>query len=233
MRQNGEEQKVKKGRNKRMKSKNLNKKRRMAAAVFCLALAMGMTGCVKTTEKREAEEENATQESEWEKEEPVTAKEAKPEPDKEEQADNVEKPEPDKEEQADNVEKSEPDKEEQADNVEKPAAAENILDKAKGTEFLGGKVQNPQADGMTLAQTTIVDENGSVTMLDMKDAKRISVKFTPDTKVEHWTIQGGGAGIDMQAAEVSDLEEGMGVEVEGYYEEETFVAVKVIMEEYV
>ncbi len=191
----------------------------MAAAVFCLALAMGMTGCVKTTEKREAEEENATQESEWEKEEPVTAKEAKPEPDKEEQADNVEKPEPDKEEQA--------------DNVEKPAAAENILDKAKGTEFLGGKVQNPQADGMTLAQTTIVDENGSVTMLDMKDAKRISVKFTPDTKVEHWTIQGGGAGIDMQAAEVSDLEEGMGVEVEGYYEEETFVAVKVIMEEYV
>ena len=180
---------------------------------------MGMTGCVKTTEKREAEEENATQESEWEKEEPVTAKEAKPEPDKEEQADNVEK--------------SEPDKEEQADNVEKPAAAENILDKAKGTEFLGGKVQNPQADGMTLAQTTIVDENGSVTMLDMKDAKRISVKFTPDTKVEHWTIQGGGAGIDMQAAEVSDLEEGMGVEVEGYYEEETFVAVKVIMEEYV
>ncbi len=219
MRQNGEEQKVKKGRNKRMKSKNLNKKRRMAAAVFCLALAMGMTGCVKTTEKREAEEENATQESEWEKEEPVTAKEAKPEPDKEEQADNVEKPEPDKEEQA--------------DNVEKPAAAENILDKAKGTEFLGGKVQNPQADGMTLAQTTIVDENGSVTMLDMKDAKRISVKFTPDTKVEHWTIQGGGAGIDMQAAEVSDLEEGMGVEVEGYYEEETFVAVKVIMEEYV
>ncbi len=86
---------------------------------------------------------------------------------------------------------------------------------------------------MTLAQTTIVDENGSVTMLDMKDAKRISVKFTPDTKVEHWTIQGGGAGIDMQAAEVSDLEEGMGVEVEGYYEEETFVAVKVIMEEYV
>ena len=191
----------------------------MAAAVFCLALAMGMTGCVKTTEKREAEEENATQESEWEKEEPVTAKEAKPEPDKEEQADNVEK--------------SEPDKEEQADNVEKPAAAENILDKAKGTEFLGGKVQNPQADGMTLAQTTIVDENGSVTMLDMKDAKRSSVKFTPDTKVEHWTIQGGGAGIDMQAAEVSDLEEGMGVEVEGYYEEETFVAVKVIMEEYV
>lgn len=177
----------------------------MAAAVFCLALALGMTGCVKTTEKREAEEENATQESEWEKEEPVTAKEAKPEPDKEEQA----------------------------DNVEKPAAAENILDKAKGTEFLGGKVQNPQADGMTLAQTTIVDENGSVTMLDMKDAKRISVKFTPDTKVEHWTIQGGGAGIDMREAAVSDLEAGMGVEMDGYYEGETFVATRVIMEEYV
>ena len=85
----------------------------------------------------------------------------------------------------------------------------------------------------SLAQTTLMDEEGMVTLLDVKDAKKIPVKFTADTKVEHWTIQGGGAGIDMRAAEVSDLEEGMGVEVEGYYEEETFVAVKVIMEEYV
>lgn len=101
------------------------------------------------------------------------------------------------------------------------------------TEYLGGKVQNPREDGMTLAQTTLTDEDGMVTLLDVKDAKKIPVKFTSDTKVEHWTIQGGGAGIDMQNAAASDLREGMGVEVEGYFDGETFVATRVIMEEYV
>ena len=37
----------------------------------------------------------------------------------------------------------------------------------------------------------------------------------------------------MREAAVSDLEEGMGVELEGYYEGETFVATRVIMEVYV
>lgn len=39
--------------------------------------------------------------------------------------------------------------------------------------------------------------------------------------------------IDMRDAGVSDLEEGMGVELEGYYDGDTFVATRVIMEEYV
>lgn len=104
---------------------------------------------------------------------------------------------------------------------------------SEGKEHLGGKVQNPQTDGMTLAQTTLTDEEGMVTLLEVKDAKKIPVKFTADTKVEHWTIQGGGAGIDMRDAAVYELEEGMGVELEGYYEGETFVATRVIMEEYV
>ena len=51
--------------------------------------------------------------------------------------------------------------------------------------------------------------------------------------MEHWTIQGGGAGIDMREAALSDLEEGMSVELEGYYEAGTFVATRVIMEIYV
>ncbi len=104
---------------------------------------------------------------------------------------------------------------------------------AQGTEHLGGKVQNPQADGMTSAQTTLADEEGMVTLLDVQDAKKIPVKFTEETKIEHWIIQGGGAGIDMQNAAVSDLKEGMGVELEGYFEGEIFVATKVIMEDYV
>lgn len=104
---------------------------------------------------------------------------------------------------------------------------------SQGTEHLGGKVQSPQADGMILAQTTLLDEDGMVTLLEVKDAKKIPVRFTADTKAEHWIIQGGGAGIDMKEASLSDLEEGMGVELEGYFEGETFVAARVIIEEYV
>lgn len=106
------------------------------------------------------------------------------------------------------------------------------LNRAEGTESLGGTVQSPQEDGMILAQTTVSDEDGMVTLLNVEDAKKIPVKFTADTKVEHWTIQGGGAGIDMQEASFSDLEEGQGVEVEGNFEGETFVAARVIIEVY-
>ncbi len=104
------------------------------------------------------------------------------------------------------------------------------IDFAKGEEHLGGKVQNPSADGMTLARTTVMEGN-SVILLEEKDAEKIPVQFTADTKVERWTIQGGGANIDMQAAAVSDLKAGMGVELVGRFEGETFVASKVIIEE--
>lgn len=110
--------------------------------------------------------------------------------------------------------------------------AGQTLNRAEGTESLGGKVQSPREDGMILAQTTLTDEEGMVTLLEVKDARKIPVKFTADTKVEHWTIQGGGAGIDRQEASFSDLEEGQGVEIEGNFEGETFVAARVIIEEY-
>ena len=114
-----------------------------------------------------------------------------------------------------------------------PEEEEHTVTTLQGTEHLGGKVQDPQADGMTFAQTTLLDEDGMVTLLDVEDAKKIPVKFTEDTKIEHWIIQGGGAGIDMQDAAVSDLKDGMSVELEGYFDGETFVATKVIMEDYV
>lgn len=125
-------------------------------------------------------------------------------------------------------------------SMEDTRQPEQIADEEEGTEgqgqdteYLSGKVQSPQEDGMTLAQTTITDEEGMVTLLEVKDARKIPVKFTADTRVEHWIIQGGGADIDMKEAAFSDLEEGQGVEVEGYFEGEDFVAVKVIIEEYV
>lgn len=106
------------------------------------------------------------------------------------------------------------------------------INASQAAEHLGGKVQSPRADGMILAQTTLVDEEGMVTLLEVEDARKIQVRFTADTKVEHWIIQGGGAGIDMKEAAFSDLEEGQGVELEGYFDGEEFVAAKVIIEVY-
>ncbi len=85
---------------------------------------------------------------------------------------------------------------------------------------------------MSFAQTMLVGVDCLVTLVDEKDAKKISVKFTADTKVEHWVIQGGGAGIDMQDAAVSDIKAGQGVELEGNYEGDIFVAARVLIEEY-
>lgn len=122
--------------------------------------------------------------------------------------------------------------EETEQDADETEPAGQTLNRAEGTESLGGKVQSPKEDGMILAQTTVSDEDGMVTLLNVEDAKKIPVKYTADTKVEHWTIQGGGAGIDRQEASFSDLEEGQGVEVEGNFEGEIFVATRVIIEVY-
>lgn len=197
-----------------------------------LAVILGLTGCAgpeevsvgaheDTSAERGAETEtdgepkdvkegndgtdtDETQAGEWKREEPVSGKEPETE-----HAENDHR------------------------EPEEPEGAGQAVRAPEGTQHLGGKVQSPQTDGMTLAQTTLMNEDNTVTLVDDKDAKKIPVRFTDDTKVEHWTISGGGAGIDMRDASVSDLEEGMGVELEGYYDGDTFVATRVIMEEYV
>ncbi len=164
-------------------------------------------------EGNDGTETDETQEGEWKREEPVSGKEPETE-----HAENDHR---------------EPEEPEGAGQTEEQQGAGQAVRAPEGTQHLGGKVQSPQTDGMTLAQTTLMNEDNTVTLVDDKDAKKIPVRFTDDTKVEHWTISGGGAGIDMRDAGVSDLEEGMGVELEGYYDGDTFVATRVIMEEYV
>lgn len=125
-------------------------------------------------------------------------------------------------------------KDDQADDQADQSAPRKIV-RSEGTEHLGGKVQSVSDDGMIVAQTTVMGEgedDGMVTLVDEKDAKKIPVKFTADTKVEHWIIQGGGAGIDMRDAALSDLKSGMGVELEGDYEGENFIATRILIEEY-
>ena len=171
-----------------------------------LAVILGMTGCAETVQE-EGKKPNipVAQEGEWTREEPVPV-------------------------QGKELEETQESGSEVAKEPEKEGQEVMV---SQEREHLGGKVQEPQADGMMLAQTTLLDGDGMVILLDVEDAKKIPVKFTEDTKVEHWTIQGGGAGIDMRDVSVTDLEEGMGVELEGQFDGETFVAARVIIEVYV
>lgn len=184
----------------RKEGSRMKKRKWMAAVGVMLSVGIMMTGCGKTQEPASTLE---VQEISMEEEEP-TAREAHSA--EEEQT----------EQGADKTAEEEPEGQK--------------IDFAEGDEHLGGKVQNPSAEGMTLAQTTVMD-GSSVILLEEKDAEKIPVQFTADTEVERWTIQGGGAKIDMKAAAVSDLKAGMGVELVGRFEGETFVASKVIIEE--
>ena len=205
------------------------KNRKLIATVgVMLSLGMMMAGCAGTDEKPQAEvremsmeDVNEANDTEPDAGETDETKDAEPDADEVNETEETEM-EAGKTEEV----KQDTSETDETDGVQ-------TMKPSQGTEHLGGKVQSPQADGMILAQTTLVDEEGMVTLLEVKDAKKIPVIFTADTKAEHWIIQGGGAGIDMKEASLSDLEENMGVELEGYFEGETFVATRVIIEEYV
>lgn len=198
-------------------------KKWMPAVCMSMMLLAGLTGCTKTTE--------ATPQSQEETGNGEDDQMAPENPDGDAQKN-------DQEAQGNlGVDMQENDQEAQGnpdvDMQENDQATTESVSFNEGTEFLGGKVQSVEEDGMIFAQTTIKGEDDSmVTLVDEKDAKKISVKFTADTKVEHWTIQGGGAGIDRKDAQLSDLKPGLGVELEGLYEGEAFVAARILIEEY-
>ncbi len=100
-----------------------------------------------------------------------------------------------------------------------------------GQEFLSGKVKELNADGFIFSQTILVTD-GLVTYLDEEEAEEISVKYTPDTEFEHWTIKGGGAGIEKEKISASDITEGMLLEISGHFEDADFIAELVLIEVY-
>ncbi len=213
---------------KRKEGSRMKKRKWMAALGVMLGLGMMVAGCGK---KQETASTLEVQEISMEEDEPAaqdadSEETAEEEPTKQD-ADSEETAEDEPTEQdTDSAAEEEP----TAQDTDSTAEEGQKIDFAEGEEHPGGKVQNPSADGMTLAKTTVMEGN-SVILLEEKDAEKIPVRFTADTKVERWTIQGGGANIDMKAAAVSDLKAGMGVELVGRFEGETFVASKVIIEE--
>lgn len=192
------------------------KKNLMAVCVGMMVL-VGVTGCAKTVEPSQQTQEETGKEPD----------NAIAQGNQDNETDNKTTQEKTGSETGDNAAEGKGEAEKPED-----APAQNEIGFQAGTEFLSGKIQSVEEDGMIIAQTTIL-EDSMVTLVDEKDAKKISVKFTEDTKVEHWTIKGGGADIDRKDAALSDLTAGMGVEMEGYYEGEAFVAIRVLIEEYV
>ena len=106
-----------------------------------------------------------------------------------------------------------------------------------GQEFLSGKVKELNEDGFLFSRTVLTtDSEGNrtslVTFVDEEDAEKIPVKYTPDTKFEHWTIKDGGAGIDRKDALASDITKGMGLEISGHFEGIEFIAELILIEVY-
>lgn len=216
-------------------------KKNLMAVCVVMMLLVGVTGCTKTVESsQQTQEDNVNEASKQMQENNGNKSSSQAQEDTGNESDGAISQEK-KDGETDNKAVQEKTGSETGDNsAEEKGEAEksedtpasNEIGAREGTEFLSGKIQSVEEDGMIIAQTTIL-EDGMVTLVDEKDAKKISVKFTEDTKVEHWIIKGGGADIDRKDAALSDLTAGMGVEMEGYYEGEAFVAIRVLIEEYV
>lgn len=101
-------------------------------------------------------------------------------------------------------------------------------------EIIGGKVRSIAQDSFVISRV-IVDENGMILVMPGEggpDEQLTTIHCTDSTVFEHWTIQSGGAGIEKKEAAFSDVKESSGLEAEGYFEGEEFVAEKVIIEVY-
>ena len=193
-----------------------------------MALLTALTGCSQTTEAQQQTQEEIRTD---------TDNQVTPEVSKEQEDEQKEEEKTSREPEQADEQSNESEKPEQADGQLNESENEQTeprkITPSEGTEYLGGKVHSVEDDGMVLAQTTVrgVDER-DIILVDEQEAKKIPVKFTEDTKVEHWTIEGGGADIDMKEAALSDLQAGLGVELEGFYEGDNFVATRILIEVY-
>lgn len=135
------------------------------------------------------------------------------------------------------IKPEETDVQQQGNMEEKPQNADTNEDTpTEGTNqetiFIGGKVRNVTEDSCTISRTLLDD--GIVTMPEegSPEEELVTIRYTDSTTFEHWTIQGGGAGIVKREASFSEIQEGCGLEANGYFDEEGFVAEKIIIEVY-
>lgn len=104
--------------------------------------------------------------------------------------------------------------------------------------IIGGKVRSVSQDSFVISRVLMEDSDdghGSVVLMPdsgSPEEELVTVRCTDETVFEHWTIQGGGAGIETREASFSEIQEEGGLEAEGYFDGEEFVAEKVIIEVY-
>ena len=112
-----------------------------------------------------------------------------------------------------------------ADGIEK-------LDVNEGDMFIGGTVRSVSTDSFVISRTLLDDEGNIIAMPGEAGSEEVTVRCGDSTVYERWTIQGSGAGIDKTEAAFSEIKADDGLEAQGYFDGEEFVAAKVIIEVY-
>ena len=107
----------------------------------------------------------------------------------------------------------------------------------QNTLIIGGKVRSVAQDSFIISRTLWEDsdDGGSYVSIPEEgspEEELVTIHCTDATTYERWTIQGGGAGITTDEATFSDIQRGGGLEAEGYFDGEEFIAERVIIEIY-
>ena len=128
--------------------------------------------------------------------------------------------------------------EENGQDGEKEESGDKVFPMKEGEESLSGKVRSIGENSVVISKIFIEDDEngkGSIVILPgegNKEEELVTVNFTSDTIFHHWTIKSGGADIDMRESSFSEIEMNSGLEMSGFYEGETFIASRVIIEVY-
>lgn len=128
--------------------------------------------------------------------------------------------------------------EEDAGQEEEKENVYKISPNKEGEVSLSGKVRSIGDNSVVISKIFVEeseDGNGSIVFLPGegdREEELVTVNFTDATEFHHWTIKNGGGDIDMRESSFSEIKVDSGLEMSGYYEGETFIASKVIIEVY-
>lgn len=104
--------------------------------------------------------------------------------------------------------------------------------------FIGGKVRSVSQDSFVISLTLSeesADGYGSVVVMPeagSPEEELVTVRCMDSTVFKRWTIKGSGEDIKEEEAVFSEIQEGTGLEAQGYFDGKEFLAEKVIIEIY-
>lgn len=104
--------------------------------------------------------------------------------------------------------------------------------------FIGGKVRSVSQDSFVISRTLFEDSadgQGSNVLIPeagSPEEELVTVRCMESTVFIRWTIKGSGEDIKEEDAAFSELQEGTGLEAQGYFDGDEFMAEKVIIEIY-